>query len=102
MAEQKGFESMNHKFLVHAPGDSLGVAVEPIAAGETVVGIVLEDDSTSTVTARDHIPLGHKIALVALSVGDPVTKYGESIGRATAAVLPGQHLHVHNVKSARW
>jgi len=93
---------MRHKFLVHAPGDSVGVAVEPIAAGETVQGVVLEDNSTTTITAQDAVPLGHKIALVNLSAGDSVTKYGESIGRATAAIVPGQHLHVHNLKSARW
>ena len=93
---------MRHKFLVHAPGDSVGVAVEPIAAGETVQGVVLEDNSTTTITAQDAVPLGHKIALVRLSAGDPVTKYGESIGLAIAAIAPGQHLHVHNLKSARW
>ena len=93
---------MRHKFLVHAPGDSVGVAVEPISAGETVQGVVLENNSTTTITAQDAIPLGHKIALVRLSAGDPVTKYGESIGLAIAAIAPGQHLHVHNLKSARW
>jgi len=93
---------MGHKFLVHAPSDSVGVAVEPILAGETVQGVVLEDNSTTTITAQDAVPLGHKIALVPLSAGDSVTKYGESIGRALAAIVPGQHLHVHNVKSARW
>lgn len=93
---------MGHKFLMHSPGDSVGVAVEPIAAGETVQGVVLEDNSTTTITALDPIPLGHKIALVRLSAGDAVTKYGESIGRAIATIVPGQHLHVHNVRSARW
>jgi (2R)-sulfolactate sulfo-lyase subunit alpha len=93
---------MKHKFLVHAPGDSVGVAVEPIAAGEKVEGVVLADNSTTAIAAKDPIPLGHKIALVPLSPGDSVTKYGESIGRAKVAIAPGQHLHVHNVKSARW
>jgi (2R)-sulfolactate sulfo-lyase subunit alpha len=93
---------MGHKFLVHPPGDSVGVAVEPILAGETVQGVILEDNSTITITALDGIPLGHKIALVTLSAGESVTKYGESIGRASAAIVPGRHLHVHNVKSARW
>ena len=93
---------MKHKFLVHAPGDSVGVAVEPITAGETVQGVILEDNSTTTITAKDAIPLGHKIALVPLSAGDVVTKYGEAVGRALASIVAGQHLHVHNVKSARW
>ncbi|MBI4520782.1 MAG: UxaA family hydrolase [Gemmatimonadetes bacterium] len=93
---------MGHKFLVHAPGDSVGVAVEPIRGGETVEGVVLEDDSTVRLKAADDIPLGHKIALAAVKPGDPVVKYGEPVGRATAAIAPGTHVHAHNLKSARW
>ncbi len=93
---------MRHKFLVHAPGDSVGVAAEPIEAGETVEGVVLEDDSTVRATATGAIPLGHKIALLAVPSGGAVTKYGVTIGVATAAIAPGEHVHVHNLKSARW
>lgn len=93
---------MTHKFLVHEKQDSVGVAVEDIRAGDTAVGVVLEDESTVTIKALQDVPLGHKIALVAVDAGKTVTKYGESIGKAVAAIKPGEHVHTHNLKSARW
>ncbi|MEP7329175.1 MAG: UxaA family hydrolase [Betaproteobacteria bacterium] len=42
------------------------------------------------------VPFGHKIALVAIGHGDPVIKYGVTIGRTTEDVAPGEHVHVHN------
>jgi (2R)-sulfolactate sulfo-lyase subunit alpha len=93
---------MAHKFLVHAPGDAVGVAVADIPAGERISGVVLRGQSVVEVTARDRIPLGHKVALRALARGERVMEYGEVIGEATAEVAPGQHVHVHNIRSLRW
>lgn len=93
---------MAHKFLMHARRDSVGVAVDTINRGEEVEGVVLEDDSVVRVVARDPIPLGHKIAVVGLSSGVAVLKYGQRIGTTTADIQPGQHVHIHNLKSARW
>jgi len=36
-----------------------------------------------------------------MGAGDPVVKYGEVIGYATTGIRPGQHVHVHNVRSDR-
>ncbi len=47
------------------------------------------------------IPFGHKIAVAPMDAGGPVVKYGEVIGVATCPILPGQHVHVHNVRSDR-
>jgi (2R)-sulfolactate sulfo-lyase subunit alpha len=93
---------MPHKFLVHAPGDSVGVAIESITTGEDVEGVVLENDSIVRLKALDDIPLGHKVALAAIATGSDVAKYGVRIGRAIAAITAGQHVHTHNLKSARW
>src|SRR5262249_29409604 len=95
-------ESMSHKFLVHAPHDNVGVAIRDIHAGETVEGVVLENDSVVTVSAIQDVPLGHKIALAPLPIGGTVIKYSVGVGAATAAIRPGEHVHVHNIKSARW
>lgn len=43
------------------------------------------------------IPLGHKVALAAIQAGEPVIKYGARIGRATEAIAPGDHVHLHNL-----
>ena len=93
---------MAYKFLVHAKEDHVGVAVEDIRAGEAVEGVFLEDESTVTVKAIQDIPLGHKIALASIDQGMTVKKYGESIGKAVVSIKPGEHVHVHNLKSARW
>jgi altronate dehydratase len=53
------------------------------------------------VTAVAAIALGHKLALRALAAGAVVRKYGEAIGAASAAIAPGEHVHVHNLESQR-
>jgi (2R)-sulfolactate sulfo-lyase subunit alpha len=94
---------MPHRFLIHEPGDSVGVAVADIKAGEIVTGTFLHDHSPSvSLTARRDIPLGHKIALAVVAAQEPVVKYGVVIGDATADIVPGDHVHVHNLKSRRW
>lgn len=47
------------------------------------------------------IAMAHKIALRARAPGEPVTKYGEVIGEASAAIAVGDHVHVHNLRSRR-
>jgi (2R)-sulfolactate sulfo-lyase subunit alpha len=94
---------MDHRFLIHEPGDSVGVAVAEIKAGEEITGTFLHDHSPSVVlTARQDIPLGHKIALAAVAAKGHVLKYGLVIGAATKAITPGDHVHVHNLRSGRW
>ncbi len=47
------------------------------------------------------IPYGHKIALCQIENGSDIIKYGESLGMATKAIRPGEHVHVHNLDSKR-
>lgn len=42
------------------------------------------------------IPFGHKAALRPIARGEPVIKYGVTIGHATRDIAPGEHVHVHN------
>ena len=42
---------------------------------------------------------GHKYALRAIAAGENVVKYGMPIGHATCDIAPGEHVHVHNVKT---
>jgi (2R)-sulfolactate sulfo-lyase subunit alpha len=93
---------MAHSFLVHEPGDSVGVAVDDLAAGARTTGKTLRGERAFEVTLRDAVPLGHKVALVAMKPGDRVIEYGEVIGQATAEIPPGAHVHVHNINSVRW
>lgn len=96
-------EHMSIQFLVHEDGDSVGVVVvEGIKAGQELTGWVMAEDRTITFKVQNDIPIGHKLALKDLSVGDTVIKYGTDIGKVTAPIKQGEHLHVHNVKTKRW
>lgn len=90
-------------FLVHDAEDTVGViVVEDVAAGQELTGLVMEGNTTVTLTAKDAIPLGHKIAIDAISAGDTILKYGHDIGKAVADIAGGGHVHVQNVKTKRW
>ena len=92
---------MRH-FLVHDARDNVGVAVADVEAGQTVTGTSLDRGQSLQITAREAIPLGHKLALKDLKVGDTVIKYGEDIGKVVADIRVGEHVHVHNLKTKRW
>ena len=77
------------EFIHIHPDDNVAVALHPIAAGTEFAGV----------TALEHIPQGHKMALRCLEMGDQVVKYGFSIGHATAAIAPGSWVHAHNIKT---
>lgn len=47
------------------------------------------------------IPYGHKIAIKPIKIGEPIVKYGEEIGAATADIIIGDYVHVHNLDSQR-
>jgi altronate hydrolase len=74
--------------------DNVGVAISEIASGATV--------SQYQVTARSDIPKGHKMALSPISIDDPVIKYGQIIGYASASIEPGDHVHTSNVSMAEF
>lgn len=90
-------------FLVHSPKDNVGVVViEGLKAGTEMLGVVTETDTTLNLKAEHDIPIGHKVALKTLAAGDTVMKYGEDIGKMVADAGPGQHVHIHNLKTKRW
>ncbi len=89
--------------LVHNRRDNVGVVVvEGLKAGTDMLCVVTEDDSEFRLTAREDIPIGHKVALTDLKPGDTAIKYGEDVGEITAPVEKGRHVHIHNLKTKRW
>lgn len=93
---------MAYKAVAHKRGDAVAVAVVDLAPGESIRARVLDESPPVTVTVRETIPLGHKVALFDVAQGRDVIEYGERIGRATQAIAAGAHVHVHNIKSVRW
>ena len=89
--------------VLHDPHDSVAVVVvEGVKAGMALTGLILDEDRTIMLPCAQDIPLGHKVALKDMAVGDTVIKYGVDIGRVVQAIRTGQHAHVHNIKTKRW
>ena len=83
---------MNDVYRIH-PEDSVAVALHPLTPGDRAQG------NGFSVSVREAIPAGHKIALCRMKSGKSVLKYGWPIGRATKPIDPGQWVHSHNVAS---
>ncbi len=70
-----------------SPEDNVVVAVDQITSGATAAGVV----------ARERVPRGHKMAIAGIREGEPVRKYGQTIGFASKAITPGDWVHEQNV-----
>jgi len=77
--------------LVLKESDNVGVARVPLTAGEVL------EVGAHRLEPRETIAPGHKVALSRVAAGAPVIKYGETIGRATRDINPGDWVHTHNV-----
>ena len=89
--------------VLHDPNDSVAVVVvEGVTAGMTLTGLILDEDRTITLPCTQDIPLGHKVALREMQVGDTVIKYGVDIGKVVQPIKKGAHAHVHNIQTKRW
>jgi hypothetical protein len=85
--------------IVLHPADDVAVLVAAVVAGDDVA--IRGAGEGLRLIARVALASGHKLALRDLAAGHDVRKYGEVIGRLTAPVAAGDHVHVHNLKSLR-
>ena len=74
-------------WVLLSEGDNVAVATAAIEPGIVVNGVL----------TRDRIDPGHKFAIRDIALGMPVVKYGQAIGRTTAEVKAGDHVHSHNL-----
>ena len=82
-----------------AANDDVAAVLDAAAAGAAVTVVGASGEAVGTITARQPIPFGHKIAVRDVAEGRPVLRYGFPIGIATAAIAPGAHVHSHNMRS---
>lgn len=80
-----------------AAGDNIAVALRSLQSEARV----LADGDIRRVMLTGDIPMGHKFALADLPAGAEIRKYGCVIGILTREVSAGEHVHVHNLLSAR-
>lgn len=64
-----------------------------VASTLLTIGTLLGEGEVS---CRNEIPIGHKVATVAIAAGAPVRKYSQIIGFASVDILAGEHVHTHN------
>ena len=73
---------------LHANDDVL------IATQQLLPGTLIDSE---TLTVRDPIPNGHKLAAHDIKAGDCVRRYNQIIGFAKTDIAAGQHVHSHNL-----
>jgi len=79
--------------LVISERDNVATALQALEPGGPL------EIGGKSLTVREAIPSGHKIALHDIAVGQAIVKYGSPIGVATAPIAAGAHVHTHNVAS---
>ncbi len=77
--------------IVLRVGDHVAVLKRTVKAGDDLRG------GSHSLRVRQTIGAGHKIALTNLAEGQPITKYGQTIGFASVAIEAGDHVHTHNL-----
>ncbi|UUZ80696.1 UxaA family hydrolase [Paenibacillus sp. P26] len=85
--------------LVMDARDHVATAIKDLNAGERIS--YRKQDQVKELTLLDPVPFGHKVAIEDIPSGTDIRKYGEVIGRTTADIKAGQHVHVHNVEGIR-
>jgi len=83
------------KVLILNEIDNIAVCLVDLEIGE-----VIGQDGLS-LTIRNRIPRGHKIATKNISKDGGIIKYGERMGHATSDIKIGEHVHTHNVLGDR-
>jgi len=82
----------DRQYIIIDPHDNVATASIDLKAGDKI------KTANEEITLLSDIQYGHKFALTNIPKGEYVIKYGAQIGRATASIGKGDHVHVHNVE----
>jgi len=85
--------------LMLSAKDNVATLLEDVAPGAKV--LIRFGRETSTVSARESIPFGFKIAVADIAKGATIIKYGETIGIASRNIKEGEMVHIHNLEGGR-
>ncbi|WP_308991295.1 UxaA family hydrolase [Mariniflexile litorale] len=81
------------KFVQLHVNDNIVIALKSFEA-DTIINVNGEE-----VKLIETIDFGHKIAIKSIATKDKILKYGLSIGSATQDIVPGEHVHSHNLET---
>jgi hypothetical protein len=86
---------MPYALCVH-PADNVATLLDDSPSGQvSILGL----PHAASIAVNETISRGHKVALRSLVAGDPVIKFGVTIGHATAPIAAGTWVHTHNCAS---
>jgi altronate hydrolase len=71
------------------PNDDVMIACRELEDGTEIPG--------TGIRCAARIPAAHKVAVKAIAKDEPVRRYNQIIGFATADIKPGDHVHSHNL-----
>lgn len=74
--------------------DDVAVALRPLDPGAEI------EVGEQVIRLLEPIPAGHKFAVAAIRARQPVRRYRAPIGIAIQDIAVGEHVHVHNVRTA--
>src|SRR5262245_49721058 len=83
---------MRNVILLH-PSDSVCVAARDLTAGTNV------ELPGCRLQLLDDVMQGHKVAGKTIHPGEPILKWGQTIGFATSLIEPGRCVHSHNMET---
>lgn len=72
-----------------------------VASRSVSMGTPFQFDGTGDLFAREAIDMGHKISLRTIEPGQPIKKFGQTIGFASQPIPQGTWVHVHNVSAGQ-
>lgn len=78
--------------------DNVATLIDP---GRAATPVKLTGEASGEIELMTDVPFGHKCAIRAIAQGAEILKYGQVIGRATAPIRIGDHVHVQNVEALR-
>jgi altronate dehydratase len=88
---------MKDNIIIIHPLDNVAVALRNLAPGDPAIAKGIDG-----FTAREEIPISHKIALRNISAGEEIIKYGETVAVSIRNIKKGEWVHTHNLESQRW
>lgn len=83
----------DNKLLLIHPDDNVAIALTALEKDE------LHQAGGKEIQLLEHIDPAHKVAVRRIEEGGQVIKYGLPIGTAFKEIQPGEHVHIHNVRT---
>lgn len=84
------------KCMILHPKDNIGLLVSSNSKQGQIIEV-----SKKRVKLKKAIPQGHKVAIRKIKYKEPIVKFGQVIGISKKDILPGEHVHIHNIEFSR-